>query len=166
MSIIYQRRSIRKFIDREVPDELVVEVIRAAMHAPSGCNQQPWHFVVVKDPKTKEKIVEIHPYAKAVLSAPVAVLVCGDPSLEKCKGFWVQDCSAATENLLLRAVELGLGAVWCGVYPDPEKIKKFSQLFNLPDHVIPFALVPIGYPAEKPTPEDRFKPERIHWERW
>lgn len=166
MSIIYQRRSIRKFVDREVPDELVVEVIRAAMHAPSGCNQQPWHFVVVKDPKTREKIAEIHPYAKAVLSAPVAILVCGDPSLEKCKGFWVQDCSAATENLLLRAVELGLGTVWCGVYPDPEKIKKFSQLFNLPDHVIPFALVPLGYPAEKPVPEDRFKPERIHWERW
>ncbi|HBF11314.1 nitroreductase family protein [Thermotoga neapolitana] len=166
MSIVYKRRSIRKYQRKDVPDELVKEVIRAAMHAPSACNQQPWHFVVIRDAETRKKVAEIHPHAKMILEAPVAILVCGDPSLEKCKGFWVQDCSAAVENLLLRAAELGLGAVWCGVYPREDRVKSFQKLLGIPEHVIPFALVPMGYPAEQPTPEDRFKPERIHYEKW
>ncbi|MCD6550674.1 nitroreductase family protein [Thermotoga sp.] len=166
MSVIYKRRSIRKYQKKDVPDELVKEVIRAAMHAPSACNQQPWHFVVIRDEGTKKKVAEIHPHAKMILEAPVAILVCGDPSLEKCKGFWVQDCSAAVENLLLRATELGLGAVWCGVYPREERVKNFQKLLGIPEHVIPFALIPIGYPAEQPIPEDRFKSERIHREKW
>ncbi|PLV57352.1 nitroreductase family protein [Thermotoga sp. SG1] len=166
MSIVYKRRSIRKYQKKDVPDELVKEVIRAAMHAPSACNQQPWHFVVIKDAETRKKVAEIHPHAKMILEAPVAILVCGDPSLEKCKGFWVQDCSAAVENLLLRAAELGLGAVWCGVYPREDRVKSFQKLLGIPDHVIPFALVPMGYPAEQPILEDRFKPERIHYEKW
>ncbi|PLV59119.1 nitroreductase family protein [Thermotoga sp. KOL6] len=166
MSIIYKRRSIRKYQKKDVPDELVIELIRAAMHAPSACNQQPWHFVVIRDERTKRKIAELHPYAKMAAEAPVVILVCGDPTLEECKGFWVQDCSAAVENLLLRAAELGIGTVWCGVYPNKERVKNFRKLLEIPEHVIPFALVPVGYPAEHPEPEDRFKPERIHYEKW
>lgn len=166
MSIIYRRRSIRKYQKKDVPDELVGEIIRAAMHAPSACNQQPWHFVVIRNEETKKKIAEIHPHAQMSAEAPVVILVCGDPTLEKCKGYWVQDCSAAVENLLLRATELGLGAVWCGVYPREERVKAFRELLGIPEHVVPFALVPVGYPAEHPVQVDRFKPERIHYEKW
>lgn len=167
MSIIYKRRSIRKYESKDVSDDMVKEVIRAAMHAPSGCNQRTWQFVVIRNEEMRKKIAEIHGYAKMALEAPVVIVVCGDLSLEqKCKGFWPQDCSAATENLLLRATELGLGSVWCGIYPDEERMKKFSELLGLPEHVKPFSLVCIGYPAETPEPVDRFEPEKIHYEKW
>ncbi|MEJ5229909.1 MAG: nitroreductase family protein [Pseudothermotoga sp.] len=166
MSIIYQRRSIRKYQDRDVEEEHIMEIIRAAMHAPSAGNEQPWHFIVVKSKETKEKIVHSHPYAKMVLNAPAAIVICADLTLTKFGDFWVQDCSAATQNMLLRASELGLGAVWCGVYPDQKRIEAFSQILNLPKKVIAFSLVCVGYPAENPGPADRFKKERIHFERW
>lgn len=166
MSIIYLRRSVRKYQPKDVGEELVIELLKAAMHAPSAGNEQPWHFVVIKSQDKRQKIAEIHPYARMVLQAPVAILVCGDLSLEKYKGFWVQDCSAATLNILLRAAELGLGSVWCGIYPDEARVRAFEELFGLPENVIPFSLVPVGYPAEVPKPVDRFKPERIHFETW
>jgi len=166
LSIIYKRRSIRKYEKKDVSDDLVEEVIKAAMYAPSACNQRPWHFIVVRDERTRREIARIHRYADMAIEAPVVIVVCADPLLEKCKGFWVQDCSAATENLLLRATELGLGSVWCGVYPNQERIEKFSELLGLPKHVIPFSLVCLGYPAEQPQPEDRFEIEKIHREKW
>ncbi len=166
MSVIYQRRSIRKYQDREVEDELVLEIIKAAMYAPSAGNEQPWHFIVIKNREIKQKIAQIHPYAKMLLKAPVAVVVCADLNLIKYGDFWVQDCSAATQNMLLRATELGLGTVWCGIYPDQERVKGLGTLLNLPDHVVAFSLVCVGYPAEKPEPVDRFKKDRIHFERW
>lgn len=166
MSIIYSRRSVRNYQNKEVEHALVMELLRAAMHAPSAGNAQPWHFVVVRSAEKKQSIAQVHPYAKMVLQAPVVILVCADPTLEIYKGFWVQDCSAATMNILLRAVELGLGAVWCGIYPNEERVKAFRKIFNLPEHVVPFSLVPVGYPAEAPKPVDRFKPERIHFEVW
>ncbi|MGJ8455315.1 nitroreductase family protein [Pseudothermotoga sp. U03pept] len=166
MSTIYQRRSIRKYQDKDIEEELILEVIRAAMHAPSAGNEQPWHFVVIKDRETKEKIVQSHPYAKMILKAPVAVVICADLTLVKFGEFWVQDCSAATQNMLLRATEVGLGAVWCGVYPDEARVTAFGRILNLPKNVVAFSLVCIGYPAENPEPVDRFKQERIHFERW
>ncbi|WP_041078736.1 nitroreductase family protein [Thermotoga caldifontis] len=166
MSIIYLRRSVRKYQNKDVGDEIVTELLRAAMHAPSAGNAQPWHFIVIRSEEGKQRIAEVHPYARMVLQAPVAILVCADPSLEIYKGFWVQDCSAATMNILLRAVELGLGAVWCGVYPNEERVEAFRKIFGLPGHVVPFSIVPVGYPAETPNPVDRFKPERIHYEAW
>ncbi|MGB9821178.1 MAG: nitroreductase family protein [Pseudothermotoga sp.] len=166
MSTIYKRRSVRKYQERDVEDELVLEIIRAAMHAPSAGNEQPWHFVIVKDKAMKEKLVHLHPYARMLLKAPVGVVVCADTELAKFRDFWVQDCSAATQNMLLRATELGLGAVWCGVYPDQDRIQGFRAALNLPENVVAFSLVCIGYPAENPEPVDRFKKERIHFERW
>ncbi|MGB9789025.1 MAG: nitroreductase family protein [Thermotoga caldifontis] len=166
MSIIYLRRSVRKYQNKDVGDEIVTELLRAAMHAPSAGNAQPWHFIVIRSEEKKQRIAEVHPYARMVLQAPVAILVCADPGLEIYKGFWVQDCSAATMNILLRAVELGLGAVWCGVYPNEERVEAFRKIFGLPEHVVPFSIVPVGYPAETPKPVDRFKPERIHYEAW
>lgn len=166
MSTIYLRRSIRKYLQKDVSEELIIELLRAAMHAPSAGNEQPWHFVVIRSEDRKRRIAEIHPYAQMVTQAPVAILVCGDLSLEKYKGFWIQDCSAATLNILLRATELGLGSVWCGIFPNEERVRAFKGFFNLPENVIPFSLVPVGYPAETPKPVDRFKPERIHFETW
>lgn len=166
MSTIYLRRSIRKYQQKDVSEELITELLRAAMHAPSAGNEQPWHFVVIRSKDRKQRIAEIHPYAQMAVQAPVVILVCGDLSLEKYKGFWVQDCSAATLNILLRATELGLGSVWCGIFPNEERVRAFRELFNLPENVIPFSLVPVGYPAETPKPVDRFKPERIHFETW
>lgn len=166
MDAILNRRSIRKYTDQPVSDELVTELLRAAMAAPSASNQQPWHFVVIRDRKTLSRLAEVHPYAAMAPKAQLAVAVCGDLSLETQEGFWVQDCAAATENLLIAAEANGLGAVWLGVYPRLERVASVQALLGLPDHVVPLSVVPIGYPAAHPAPADRYDPDRIHRERW
>jgi nitroreductase len=166
MEAILTRRSIRKYTARAVPDDVVVELLGAAMAAPSAGNQQPWQFIVVRDRGLLESIATASPYAGMVGGAQVAVVVCGDLSLEEKPGFWVQDCSAATENLLIAANAAGLGAVWLGFYPREERVAFLRKLLNVPEHVVPFAVVPIGYPAEHPGPANRFKPERIHLDHW
>ncbi|MBM7865730.1 nitroreductase family protein [Heliomicrobium gestii] len=166
MEAIFSRRSVRKYTDQPVSEETVKELLAAAMNAPSAGNEQPWHFIVIGDRATLDQIPAFHPYAGMVKQAPVAILVCGDETLEKYKGFWVQDCSAAVENLLIAAESLDLGAVWVGVYPEAERVAHFRTLLAIPDHVIPLALIPVGYPAEKPAPANRFDPSRIHYNRW
>ena len=166
LEAIHTRRSIRQYKPGVVSDETLREVLAAAMSAPSAGNEQPWHFVVVTDRTALRKIPVIHPYAAMAAHAPAAVLVCGDVGLEVYHGFWVQDCSAATQNILLAAHALGLGAVWCGVHPVPDRVEAFRSLFALPERVIPFALIPLGVPAEAPRPADRFMPDRIHRDNW
>ena len=164
---IISRRSIRKFLkDKKVSDEDIESIFRCAMSAPSAGNQQPWHFVIIKDRTTLDKIPDIHPHARMCLEAPLAILICADLSSEKHKGFWVQDCSAACENMLLGIHFIGLGGVWVGIYPNQIRVDEFKRLFSLPEHIVPFCLVPIGYPNEEKAPEDRFKEERIHFEIW
>jgi nitroreductase len=163
---IHARRSIRKYSAEAVSDADVTELLEAAMAAPSAGNQQPWHFVVIRDRAALNAIPGFHPHASMAPHAPVAILVCGDPTLEKHPGYWVQDCSAATENLLLAATAKGLGAVWCAVYPKPERVEGFARLLGLPAHVIPLAFVPIGHPAESKPPARRYNPERVHTNRW
>ena len=136
------------------------------MHAPSAGNEQPWHFVILTDRELLDKIPDFHPYAGMLAEAPVAVLVCGDPRQEKHPGMWVQDCAAATQNLLLAAHAKGLGAVWVGVHPREDRIEPLRRLMALPEVVIPFALIPIGHPAETPESEDRYRPELIHLNKW
>jgi nitroreductase len=136
------------------------------MSAPSAGNQQPWHFVVIKNRSTLDKIPDIHPHARMCLESPLAILICADLSLEKHKGFWIQDCSASCENMLLGIHALDLGAVWVGIYPNQTRVDEFRLLFSLPEKIIPFCLLPIGYPAEEKLAEDRFKEERIHYELW
>lgn len=163
---IFTRRSIRKYSGEPVSRDEIQTILRAAMYAPSANNQQPWHFLVVDDVEIMDQIVRIHPYAKMLKEASFAVLICGDESLELSKGYWAVDCAAATQNLLLAAHGIGLGAVWCGVHPREERKSALKKLFKLPDNIQPFAVVSIGKPAEeKPIPE-RFKPERIHWNVW
>jgi nitroreductase len=166
ITCILTRRSIRMFEKRAVGEELIRQVLEAGMMAPSAGNQQPWHFVVITDTALMAQVPRIHPYASMAPEAAFCVLVCGDPRLEKHSGFWVQDCSAAVQNMLLAAHALGLGGVWTGIHPDENRVNAFRRLFGLPDSVVPLALLPFGHPAQKSERVDRFRPERIHKNRW
>jgi nitroreductase len=163
---IRTRRSIRRYTGDPVADDVLSEILKAAMSAPSAGNQQPWQFVVVAERALREAIAAFHPYAQMVREAPVAIVVCGDLRLETYKGYWVQDCSAATQNILLAAHAKGLGAVWVGIYPVEDRVQRLQQLLALPAQVVPLALVPLGLPAERVPPANRFDPARIHRNRW
>lgn len=166
LDAIFTRRSIRKYTDQPVTDDLVNELLRAAMAAPSAGNEQAWQFVVIRDRKILDAIPKFHPYSAMLKYASVAILVCGDLSREKFKGYWVQDCSAATQNLLLAAAAKGLGAVWTGVYPMEDRVAGIRKLLGLPEHVVPLSLIPVGFPAEQPGKADRFDASRVHKDRW
>jgi nitroreductase len=163
---IMTRRSVRKFTSGEVGDDLVEKLLRAAMQAPSANNGQPWHFIVIRDRAILDEIPSFHPFAQMVKQAPLAILVCADTRDERSPDYWVLDCSAATENLLLAAHALDLGAVWLGIHPRQERMEKIIPLVKLPEGVKPLALVAIGIPAEHHPFADRFKPERIHHDTW
>ncbi|WP_136795215.1 nitroreductase family protein [Desulfosediminicola ganghwensis] len=163
---INTRRSIRSYTDQPVSDEMVQDIIKAGMLAPSAGNQRPWHFIVIRDQELLAKVPDFQSYAKMVTKAPVSILVCGDPEGKKWPDFWPQDCSAALQNMLLAARGLGLGTVWAGIYPLEERIVATRNLFGIPENVIPFAIMPIGWPKDEFTAKDRFEPELIHHDRW
>jgi len=166
MKALYSRRSIRLYGSKSVPHNMIQDILRAAMCAPSAGNERPWHFIILTDRSTLDEITRFHPFAAMVKQAHIAILVCGDIMLEKHKGYWVLDCSAATQNLLIAAHAKGLGAVWCGIYPSEDRVTNFKKLLNLPAHVVPFSLVPIGFPAEEKQAVDRYDSSRIHENRW
>ena len=166
MEAIHSRRSIRRFTDQPLAEGVLEAILGAAMMAPSAGNARPWQFIVIDDAAVKEQIPRLHPYAAMAVEAAVAVLVCGDLRAEKYPGNWQADCSAATQNLLLAAHAQGAGGVWTGVYPDSGRVRAFQKLLGLPDHVVPLALVPIGYPAEPARRQDRFEPAKVHRNRW
>jgi len=163
---ILTRRSIRKYTGDPVPEELLRSVIEASMYAPSAGNEQPWHFVVIDDRALLDRIPSFHPHSLMLREANVAVLVCGDLDLEKHAGYWVQDCAAATLNLLLAAHAKGLAGVWVGVHPREDRVEGFRKLLNIPERVIPFSLIPLGYPAEQKQMPQRFNRERMHRNGW
>ncbi|NHJ48531.1 MAG: nitroreductase family protein [Asgard group archaeon] len=166
MDAIMTRRSIRKFDKKVVSKKDIDELIRAAMQAPSAGNRQPWHFVVITDRKKLDKVPEFHPYSKMLLEAPLAILICAKVTTDKYCDYWVQDCSAATQNLLLAAHAKGLGAVWLGIYPRDERVNDIRKLFDLPADVVPLSLNAIGYPSEKKEAEDRYDESKVHYEKW
>lgn len=166
MNAILNRKSIRKYKDIKIRDEIIEDLLRAAMAAPSAGNEQPWEFIVLRDKEIMKRITEFHPYSTMLLNTDTAIVVCGDVEKERFKGYWVQDCSAATENILLAAEEKGLGAVWLGIYPMEERITPLKELLNLPESVIPLSIIPVGYPDEQKKAEDRFNRERIHYDKW
>lgn len=166
MEAILSRRSIRKYESKPVSAELVHQLLDAAMNAPSSSNGQPWHFIVIDDRKVLEEIPKFHPYSNMLKESPVAIVVCGDVNLEKAKGIWVQDCSAATENILIAARALGLGSVWLGMFPVDERVAGARKLFGLPDNVIPHSIIAIGYPGETKPQANRYNAERVHKNRW
>ncbi len=166
METILSRRSIRKYTSAAIPEPIIQSILRAAMNAPSAGNEQPWQFVVIQDRSMLEAISKVHPYASMLTEAPVAILICGDLELEKHKGFWTQDCSAATQNMLLAIHSYGLGGVWLGIYPREDRCAGIQKLLNLPSKIMPFALVPMGYPAETKPKADRYSPSRVKYDHW
>lgn len=163
---ILTRRSIRKFTGQVISGDQLDLLLKCGFQAPSAYNLQPWHFVVVKEKENLEKIADIHPYAKMLPQAGCGIIVCGDITREKKEGYLVEDCSAAIENILLAAHGTGLGAVWCGIYPDTERARAFSEILNLPENIIPVGLIAVGYPDEEKPPQERFDPAKVHYESW
>ncbi len=167
MEIILKRRSIRKFTNQPISDEIVKQLLEAGMAAPSAGNEQPWQFVVITQREILDKIPAIHQYSQMLKQAPLAILVCADMSLNKYDiDYWIQDCAAATQNILLAATHKGLGSVWLGVYPRHERVEGLRQLFSIPEYVIPFALIALGYPDEEKPPINRYKEDRVHYNKW
>ena len=163
---IMTRRSIRRFQERGIEEATIETLLRAAMQAPSAHNHQPWHFIVITERRILSAIPRFHQYAKMLPQAQAAILVCGDVRIEKSIEYVNTDCSAATENLLLAAHELGLGAVWLGIYPREQRVEGMRRLLEIPPHIIPIALVALGYQAEDKKPTDRFLPARVHRNSW
>ncbi|MDZ7263507.1 MAG: nitroreductase family protein [candidate division KSB1 bacterium] len=166
MHAILTRRSIRHYTSEPIAEAVIQDILRAGMSAPSAGNEQPWQFVVIRERHLLDQIPAFHPYASMLKEATVAILVCGDETLEKHRGFWVQDCSAATENMLIAIRANELGSVWLGIYPRTERMAGLRRLLGIPEHIIPFALLPIGYPAETKPPANRFDPSRVHQNQW
>jgi len=166
LDFIQRRRSIRKYKAQAVSDEQLEVLLRAAMAAPSAGNEQPWEFVVIRDRAKLDRAREIHPYAGMLRTASLAILVCGNLQREQHKGMWVQDCSAAVQNLLLAAANIGLGTCWCGVHPSGDREQAFRELCGLPNNVVPFALIAVGVPDEEKGPADYYDPSRVHYETW
>jgi len=163
---IMTRTSVRDYTDQTISADTIEMLLRAGMAAPTAVNKQPWHFVVVNSREKLDQLAQTNPYAKMLEKAPLAIVVCGDMSkaLEgEARAFWIQDCSAATENILLAAHALGLGAVWTGLYPDEERVDAVSEVLKLTDNIIPLCTIVIGYPAEQPQPKDKWKPENVSY---
>jgi nitroreductase len=161
---ILARRSIRKYTSKPVGEEKIKAILEAAMAAPSASNNKPWHFIVVKDRKKLDQLADGHPYGKMLFEAPLCIAVCGDTTVSQ--RFWVQDCSAATENLLIAASALGLGGVWLGVYPTEERVNTVKKTLNIPDKITPLNLLSIGHPAEIKPPRTQYNEAQVHRDRW
>jgi nitroreductase len=166
LEAILTRRSIRSYTKEIISDETIKELLRIGMSAPSAGNEQPWHFVVIRDRSILDKIPDFHPFSEMLKLASVAILVCGDLTLEKYEGFWVQDCSAATENILVAANAMKLGAVWLGLYPHMDRVEGIRKLFKLPRNIMPLSLIPVGYPDVDKKKVDRFNESRVHFDKW
>jgi len=160
IDLILSRRSIRKYTKEPVSEAQIKTLLEAAMAAPSASNRKPWHFVVVTGRETRDRLAEAHRYAKMLKDAPLCISVCGDQSISE--RFWVQDCSAATENLLLAVTGLELGAVWCGVYPSQERVKDISDILGIEAPIVPLNIIAIGYPAEEKEPRTQYDESRVH----
>ena len=163
---IHSRKSVRSYTDEPVAPEQVESLLRAAMAAPSGMNAQPWRFVVVTEPEVKKQLAI--GFNKMIAKAPVVIVVCGKTTkaLGGANPNWTADCAAATENLLLAAEALGLGAVWTACYPYEDRMGPAIEALGLPDNVKPYCIVPVGHPAGNDKPKDKWKPENIHYEKW
>lgn len=163
LEVLQKRRSIRKFTEEKVSLEDIDTLLHAAMSGPSACNFQPWEFYVVKDENIIEKLRKASQYTNIV--APLAIAVAGNLSRcfpDKLSEFWVQDCSAATENILLAAEDIGLGSVWCGIYPKEDCVANVRKTLNLPENEIPLNIIWIGHPAQSAESRDQYNEKYVH----
>jgi nitroreductase len=163
---IMGRRSIRQYAPDPVTDDELGLLLRAAMAAPSAGNQQPWHFVTVRERALLDELSTATQYAAPLARAPLGLVVCAETRDLKHPGYWVIDCSAAIENLLVAAHAAGLGAVWIGVYPVQERVDNVARIIGTPEGIVPMSMVGVGHPAEGKPPAERFRPELVHAERW
>jgi nitroreductase len=166
MNNILERKSVRTYSDRKVEKEDLEKLLRAAMAAPTAMNSQPWVFIVIDKKETLESLGEQLPYAGMLKEAQAAIIVCGDmkKALDgEAREYWVQDCSAATENILLAAESMGLGAVWTGVYPIKERINIVKVEMKLPENIIPLNVIPIGWQTGKEKAKQKYSEENIYW---
>lgn len=169
LDAISTRTSIRAYQDRPVGADTVELLLRAAMSAPSARNRQPWAFIVVDDKDLLRQLADSLPYAQSAAAAPMAVVVCGvltESQGATNAGWWVQDAAAASENLLLAAHAVGLGAVWTGVYSYEDRVRAVRNVLGLPRHVVPLNVIPIGYPAENPAPKQKWDPAKVRRNGW
>ena len=162
--VLLKRRSVRKFTEETVPQEMIEELLIAAMSGPSACNKRPWAFYVVTNPEKLEELKGASRFTK--MSAKLAIIVCGD--LEKAlpmemANYWIQDCSAAIENILLRVTDLGLGAVWCGLHPQKKAEENVKEMLSIKETQIPMGLIFIGHPGEEPEARDQYEEECVHY---
>jgi nitroreductase len=168
LTFIFQRRSVRKYENREIPADMFNDLFEAAMAAPSAVKKDPWHFLLIQDRIVLDDMVKILPNGQMLRQAPAAVVVCGD--IDKAHAnevsYMLQDLSAAVENLLLAATALGLGSCWLGMHPRQDRIDGIRNLFSLPENIIPMCGIALGWPAENPEPRTRFNPELVHLEKW
>jgi nitroreductase len=165
IDLIYRRRSIRKFTEQPLSEEQIETLLKAGMAAPSAMNAQPWEFIVITDAQILSKFRNALMFAKQNYTA--VVCVCGSPRVAKNKAgsrFWAQDCSAATQNILLAATALGLGSVWIGVHPVVIFERQIRDILNIPADVTPLNLIGLGYPAEEKEPRTQYDEKRVHWQ--
>lgn len=169
MDCILSRTSIRNFSDSPVPPGEVKKLLAAGMAAPSAVNMQPWMFVVVDKRELLDALAEKLPYAKMLKDAPLAIIVCGDLRKtldQREREYWVEDCSAAAQNILLAAHALRMGAVWTAVHPVNSRIDSVQSLLNMPEYLVPLNVIPVGYPTENSEPKQKWDPSKIHWNAW
>ena len=163
LDLLFARRSIRRYTDEPVSKADIQSLLEAGMAAPSGSNMKPWHFVVVTDKATLRALADAHPYGKMLAHAALAIAVCGDPGIS---GWWVQDCSAATENILIAAAGLGLGAVWISSHGRPEREQAFRKVLGIPESIGVLSVLSIGHPGEEKEARTQFDAARVHRNRW
>jgi len=160
-ALIEKRRSIRKFKPGIITREQIDQLLEAAMHAPSARNSRPWEFLAITKRETLDYIPKIHPYANMCQTAGAAIIVVGIPQSDGLNGYFAQDCAAATQNILLEAVSMGLGSCWCGVYPREERMSAIRVYFKIPESKIPFNVIAIGTPDEAPAKRGFFDASRV-----
>ncbi len=161
---LLRRRSVRKFTPETVSDEMIEEILHAAMSGPSACNKMPWEFYAVTNADKLAELKNATRFTK--MDAPLAIIVCGNLSRAlpmQLAEFWIQDCSAATENILLRVTDLSLGAVWCGIHPQKRAVERVQKLLEMPVKHIPLNVIFIGHPAEFPEARDQYNQQRVHF---
>jgi len=168
IDVIHSRKSVRTYSGKHVSDEKLEILLRAGMAAPSAMNKQPWFFILVNDTILLKELGGNIMFATMLNQASAAIVVCGNMKnvSSVLPEYWVQDCSAATENILLAAEGIGLGAVWVGLYPAKERVKKVRKVLNMPNHLVPLCVVSIGYPTGIEKPKNKWDPDKIHKNKW